>query len=143
MSFETRWLPWLGHARQGRLEDFSFLLRRGEILGTAGLMGAGRTELLECLFGASLDAPRGRIVLDGREVSFEHPAEAKRAGVALVTEDRKRLGLFAQMTVGENITLCTLQQSVRQGLISRRRENERHRGMVAPLGGKTSGCTGP
>ncbi len=61
-----------GRAR--RLEGISFQLRRGEILGIAGLMGAGRTELLECLFGASTVAPTGRILLGGRPVVFRHPA---------------------------------------------------------------------
>ena len=94
-------LPWTGHARAWRLRDINFRLRRGEILGIAGLMGAGRTELLECLFGASLEPPLGQIVLEGRQVRFAHPAQARRAGIALVTEDRKRLGLFSEMTVGE------------------------------------------
>ena len=94
-------LPWTGHARGWKLRNINFELRRGEILGIAGLMGAGRTELLECLFGASSEPPIGHIWLEGREVRFLHPAEAARAGVALVTEDRKRLGLFSEMTVGE------------------------------------------
>ena len=78
----------------GDCEDISFSLRRGEILGIAGLMGAGRTELLECLFGAAAETPRAASCWHGREVRFRHPAEASRRGVALVTEDRKRLGLF-------------------------------------------------
>ncbi|HUG91503.1 MAG TPA: sugar ABC transporter ATP-binding protein, partial [Planctomycetaceae bacterium] len=101
-------LPWPGHARQWRLRNIGFSLRRGEVLGIAGLMGAGRTELLECLFGTSAERPAGTIRLGGREVSFRHPSEAMQAGVALVTEDRKRLGLFAHMAVRDNITLCTL-----------------------------------
>src|SRR5207249_2512840 len=56
-------LPWTGHARAWRLKDISFQLRRGEIVGIAGLMGAGRTEMLECLFGSSSEPPRGRILL--------------------------------------------------------------------------------
>ncbi len=132
-------LPWPGHARQWRLADVSFSLRKGEIVGIAGLMGAGRTELLECLFGASQDRPRGTMVLDGRAVAFSHPAEAKRAGVALVTEDRKRFGLFAEMSVGQNITLCTLGQSTQAGLLSRRREGTRAKQMVDQLGVKTAG----
>jgi ABC-type sugar transport system ATPase subunit len=143
LDVEHLWLPWPGHARQWRLEDISFELRRGEILGIAGLMGAGRTELLECLFGASAERPRGRIVLDGREWAFDHPAQARAAGLALVTEDRKRLGLFAQMTVGENITLCTLRQCARQGLLSRRREAAQAARAVAELGIKTPGIETP
>jgi ribose transport system ATP-binding protein len=143
LAVEHLWLPWPGHARRWRLEDISFSLRRGEILGIAGLMGAGRTELLECLFGATSHSPRGRIVLDGAEVRFRNPSDATHAGVALVTEDRKRLGLFAQMTVGHNITLCTLEQSTRGGLLSRRREDERARRIVSDLNVKTAGIDAP
>jgi len=132
-------LPWTGHARAWRLRDISFQLRRREILGIAGLMGAGRTELLECLFGSSPELPQGRILLDGQEVKFTHPAEARRAGVALVTEDRKRLGLFAQMTVGANITICTLAETVRAGLLSRRRERRLAESIVSKLNVRTSG----
>lgn len=117
-------LPWPGHARGWRLKDVSFQLRRGEILGIAGLMGAGRTELLECLFGASPLPPSGRILLEGREVRFSHPSDARAAGVALVTEDRKRLGLFAALDVGENISVCTLGQTGVAGFINRQREAE-------------------
>ena len=63
-------------------------------------MGAGRTELLECLFGSTPQTPQGKILLEGRPV-LSHPAEAMRAGIALVTEDRKRLGIFANLDVGE------------------------------------------
>src|SRR5205823_1169554 len=87
-----------------------------------GLMGAGRTELLECLFGAATEPPQGRVELLGRSVMFRHPAEARAAGIGLVTEDRKRLGLFTAMNVGENISICTLRQSGAAGFISRRRE---------------------
>ncbi len=143
LSVENLWLAWPGHARLWRLEDVSFRLRRGEILGIAGLMGAGRTELLECLFGASSEVPTGRIELDGARVSFRHPSEARRAGIALVTEDRKRLGLFAQLTVGQNITLCTLRACLRQGLLSRRAEARQAGRAVAQLGVKTSGIDTP
>jgi ABC-type sugar transport system ATPase subunit len=132
-------LPWPGHARRWRLSNINLSLRRGEILGIAGLMGAGRTELLECIFGSSADPPRGEILLDGRRVDFRHPAEAKAAGIALVTEDRKRLGLFAQMTVGENITICTLRDAVLAGVVSRGRENRIARETVQRLGVKTAG----
>ena len=132
-------LPWPGHAREWRLHDINFSLRRGEILGFAGLMGAGRTELMECLFGSSEERPQGSITLDGRVVDFQHPADAKRAGVALVTEDRKRLGLFAEMSVGENITICTLDKTRLAGLVSRRQESQMASASVARLGVKTAG----
>jgi ABC-type sugar transport system ATPase subunit len=132
-------LPWTGHARGWRLKDISFQLRRGEILGFAGLMGAGRTELLECLFGSSPEPPRGRILLQGEVVRFRHPAQAKAAGIALVTEDRKRLGLFAQMTVGENITICTLPDSASAGVIHRRHERRRAEACVTQVSVKTAG----
>ena len=132
-------LRWAGHARAWRLKDISFQLRRGEILGIAGLMGAGRTELLECLFGSSPEPPLGRIMLDGRAVRFTHPAEATRAGISLVTEDRKRLGLFAQMTVGQNITICTLNKATRAGLLNRKHERRLAGGMVEKLAIKTAG----
>jgi ABC-type sugar transport system ATPase subunit len=118
-------LPWRGHARGWRLKDVSFELRRGEILGIAGLMGAGRTELLQCLFGASAEPPLGEIRLDGKPVRFTHPQEACRAGIALVTEDRKRLGLFPAMNVGENISICTLAEAGVGGFIHRGREWQR------------------
>lgn len=136
-------LPWPGHARNWRLKEINFELRRGEILGIAGLMGAGRTELLECLFGSSELPPGGKILLDGEPVLFRHPAEAMRSRVALVTEDRKRLGLFAQMSVGENITMCTIDQARAAGLLSRGREHQLAGRMVDQLAIKTAGTTSP
>ncbi len=139
LEVEDLSLPWPGHARAWRLKDISFKLRRGEVLGIAGLMGAGRTELLECLFGAAPQRPSGKIALNGKPVSFKHPAEAKRAGIGLVTEDRKRLGMFAQMTVGENITMCTLNEAVSAGLLSPGRERQMSDEMVQQLSIKTAG----
>jgi ribose transport system ATP-binding protein len=130
-------LPWPGHAREWRLKDINFTVRRGEIVGIAGLMGAGRTELLECLFGASAQPPQGQIVLEGQPVRFDHPAEARAAGVALVTEDRKRLGLFSQLNVGENITLCSLRELAAVGMINRRREQSAAAGAISQLAVKT------
>jgi ABC-type sugar transport system ATPase subunit len=139
LEVKDLWLPWTGHARRWRLEGISFTLRRGEILGFAGLMGAGRTELLESLFGASPEPPRGRILLEGQPVTFRHPAEARQAGMALVTEDRKRLGLFADMTVRENVTLCTLAEATAAGVVLPGRERQLAAGMVRQLGVKTAG----
>ncbi|RUL86302.1 sugar ABC transporter ATP-binding protein [Tautonia sociabilis] len=100
------------------LQNLRFAIRPGEVVGVAGLLGAGRTELLECLFGASAEPPEGSILLDGRPARFAEPAEAIASGVALVTEDRKHLGLFDQMSVAENITLARLDALARLGVIS-------------------------
>ncbi|MBM3999007.1 MAG: sugar ABC transporter ATP-binding protein [Planctomycetes bacterium] len=136
-------LPWPGHARGWRLRDIGFQLRRGEILGIAGLMGAGRTELLECLFGAGPEPPRGQILLNDRTVRFRHPSEARRAGIAMVTEDRKRLGLFPRMTVGENITICNLREAARATVLSRRREASMARDTVDRLAVRTPSIGAP
>lgn len=111
-------LPWPGHVRQWRLKDIHFSVRQGEVVGIAGLMGAGRTELLECLYGASPQPPLGRIELNGHPVQFSHPVEALQAGIALVTEDRKRYGLFTTMNVREHITLSSLDKSASAGFVS-------------------------
>jgi ABC-type sugar transport system ATPase subunit len=121
------------------LSNIRFALRKGEILGVAGLLGAGRTELLEALFGASASDPSGTIRLDGRAVRFRHPVEAIDAGVALVTEDRKNLGLFDQMTVAENITLCHLGSMTRAGLVDGRAESAAVKDSIGRLSIKTAG----
>jgi ribose transport system ATP-binding protein len=136
-------LPWPGHARGWRLKDVSFELRRGEVLGIAGLMGAGRTELLECLFGAAAEPPQGRMELLGQPVMFRHPREAVAAGIGLVTEDRKRLGLFPAMNVGENISICTLGQTGAAGFINRAREWQTAAETAQRLVVKSSGLTAP
>ncbi len=132
-------LPWPGHARKWRLENINFDLKKGEVLGIAGLMGAGRTELLETLFGSSEEIPSGDIILNGKKVLFQSPSEACEAGLALVTEDRKRLGLFDHMTVRDNITICTLSDSVQFGLISSRKETREATDSIELLNIRTSG----
>jgi ABC-type sugar transport system ATPase subunit len=106
-------------------------------------MGAGRTELLECLFGASALTPTGEIILDGQSIMPRHPSEAKKAGLALVTEDRKRLGIFNTMNVGRNITMCSLQDAVRGPMLNQRSEQELSESMVSKLRIKTAGLTPP
>lgn len=143
LEVEQLSLPWAGHVRRWRLHDVTFQLRRGEIVGIAGLMGAGRTELLECLFGASLEPSTGQMRLGGQVVRFRHPAEACRAGIALVTEDRKRLGLFSELNVAQNITLCTLRELARWGLVRPSNEQRQAQQMVDRLGVRTEGLSAP
>lgn len=132
-------LPWPDHPRGYRLKEISFDLRAGEILGVAGLMGAGRTELLETLFGASEPTWTGELLLDGRLVRFRHPREACDAGIGMVTEDRKRLGLFPDLDVAANVSLCSLAEAARGGLVSRGREEALVAEPVAATGVKTPG----
>lgn len=131
-------LPRPGHSNRWQLKNISFQLRRGEILGIAGLMGAGRTELMECLFGANEEPIQGEILLNQIVMQFSHPADAKAAGIAMVTEDRKRLGLFAQMNVRENISICTLSQSLSGKMISKTKERTSVQESIDRLGVKTS-----
>ncbi|MEI6257510.1 MAG: sugar ABC transporter ATP-binding protein [Planctomycetota bacterium] len=132
-------LPWPNHPRGYRLSQVSLDLHAGEILGMAGLMGAGRTELLEAIFGAEEPIWTGAIRLDGQPVRFRHPREACAAGIAMVTEDRKRLGLFPDLDVAGNVSLCSLQESLRGGLLSRRAEEELVATPIRDTGVKTPG----
>jgi ribose transport system ATP-binding protein len=132
-------LPWPEHPRGYRLRDIALDLHAGEILGVAGLMGAGRTELLETIFGAAEPTWTGHILLDGTPVRFTHPREACAAGIGMVTEDRKRLGLFPDLDVAANVSLCSLQQAARGGLLSRVREEALVAGPIRETGVKTPG----
>ncbi|NBV46224.1 MAG: sugar ABC transporter ATP-binding protein [Planctomycetia bacterium] len=132
-------LPWPEHPRGYRLADVSLDLHAGEILGVAGLMGAGRTELLETIFGAGPTTWTGVIRLDGKPVRFHHPREACAARIAMVTEDRKRLGLFPDLDVAANISLCSLAAALRGGLVSREREEALVAGPIRSTGVKTPG----
>jgi len=100
-----------------------FTVRSGEIVGVAGLVGAGRTELLRVLFGIDR-AIGGQVLLRGKEVKLHSPLDAIRAGLALVPEDRKSQGVILQMAVNENITLPSLRRAGRGGFRQRRHENE-------------------
>lgn len=91
------------------VKNVSFTLHKGEILGFAGLVGAGRSETMECLFGLS-SRKNGSVQLDGREVNFKNPREAMRNGIGFVPEDRKVEGLFLKQSVGFNISINILKQ---------------------------------
>ena len=132
-------LPWPGHPRGYRLADVSLDLHAGEILGVAGLMGAGRTELLEAIFGAGPPTWTGEILLEGRSVRFTHPRDACAARIAMVTEDRKRLGLFPDLDVAGNVSLCSLRDALRNGLLSRGREEALVAEPIRDTGVKTPG----
>jgi ribose transport system ATP-binding protein len=96
-----------GISREGVLKDCSFEVRSGEILGFAGLVGAGRTELARAVFGAD-PVDSGRVELEGREIQVKSPQAAIAAGIGYLTEDRKGAGLALQLGIDHNITLANV-----------------------------------
>ena len=96
--------------RRKRVDDVSFSLRRGEILGVAGLVGAGRTETMQAIFGAYAGVCTATVMLEGKPLKIRSPLDAINAGIAMVPEDRKRHGIVPQLSVGHNITLAVLQR---------------------------------
>jgi inositol transport system ATP-binding protein len=96
-----------GLTRTGVITDITFDLRRGEILGLAGLMGAGRTEVLEALFGVT-KVDSGEITINGRVVQIKSPSDAIHAGMGLLTEDRKKTGIMGVLSVRDNMVVASL-----------------------------------
>jgi D-xylose transport system ATP-binding protein len=92
------------------VNDVSFAVRRGEVLGIAGLMGAGRSDLLTAVFGAHAGRVSGDVLVGGKPVSIKNPADAIRHGLGYVTEDRKRFGLVLDQTILNNMTLAGLKR---------------------------------
>jgi rhamnose transport system ATP-binding protein len=105
----------------GIFEDISFELRKGEILGMAGLVGAGRTDVACAIFGVS-PAASGKIEIEGREVKINSPQQAIDLGLAYVPEDRQKQGLISEMSIVANISLPVLQQYARQGWLQNKAE---------------------
>lgn len=103
--------------RQGKVYDVSFDLRRGEILGLAGLMGAGRTEVIEGIFGiAKIDS--GEIFIGGQKVEIKAPSDAIQHGMALLTEDRKLTGIMGALPVRDNMVIASLAGYGRAGVLN-------------------------
>jgi ribose transport system ATP-binding protein len=128
------------HLNAGRMvRDVSFELRKGEILGFSGLMGAGRTETARALFGAD---PRegGDVYVEGRKVNIHSPQDAVKEGIGYLSEDRKRFGIVLQKSVTQNSTLASLSHYVKYfGLIDGAAERKVSREMVKALKTKTPG----
>jgi ABC-type sugar transport system ATPase subunit len=131
----------LGYSEGRRrvLDDISLTVRRGEIVGIAGLMGAGRSELLEAIFGVFPPADlSGTLRLEGRPVVFASPADAIRSGLGLIAEDRKLQSLVLERSVTENASLASLDRFVnRVRVIDQRAERRAVRGIVDDLGVRT------
>jgi rhamnose transport system ATP-binding protein len=128
--------------RQTRVRDVSFSARAGEILGLAGLVGAGRTELARVLFGLT-PADEGEIRLRGQRVSIRNPGRAVELGLAYVPEDRRRHGVILDLPVAANTTLAILHKIAARGWLRFRREQAIATDFVNRLGIKTAAVTAP
>ena len=105
------------------VNDVSFKIRKGEILGLAGLLGAGRTETARIIFGCdTLDS--GEIYVEGSQVRIKSPEDAIRAGLAFCTENRREEGIFPDVSVQNNLTLCSLDQLSKAGFINSRKRKQ-------------------
>ena len=120
-----------------KLKDVSFYLKKGEILGFGGLVGAGRTELARALFGADR-LSNGKITLKGKEYRPSSPAAGLKAGVGLIPEDRKKQGLIMEMSVRNNISISVLDKvSAKRPWMSKKKENEYSKKYIRELRVKT------
>jgi len=131
-----------GLSRDGEFQDISLQVRPGEILGIYGLMGSGRSEFLNCIYGLTLP-DSGSVMLKGKPLPTGVPASTIAAGMSLVTEDRKESGLVLNGSVMANIALSAYKSLSSWSLISARKENELAQQMVKRLHIKTASVNLP
>ncbi len=103
--------------------DVCFSVRAGEVLGVSGLMGAGRTEIMQSIFG-NLSRESGKIFIDGEEVTIKNPRQAIAAGIGFVTEDRKTEGLLLEKSIAENIEIANLKKVSSKGVLNKKKQDE-------------------
>jgi ribose transport system ATP-binding protein len=125
-------------SREGVLEDVSFSLRAGEVVGVAGIVGAGRTELARAIFGAD-PGDAGEVWVEGRRMERGDPREAKRRGMGFVTEDRQGQGIVPPLSVAENLGLASLERNTHVGLVNRREQRKQARKIIEDLNIRTPG----
>ena len=112
-----------GKKHQKRVNDVSFEVRKGEIVGFAGLVGAGRSETMQCIFGLTRDS-KGTIIMDGKELKIKSPVDAMKYGISLVPENRKVEGLYHIQSVSFNSTIEVLHEFIRNLMVNTARERE-------------------
>ena len=121
-----------GLSRRGAFEDVSLRVHAGEVVGVAGLVGSGRTELLRAIYGA--DRPdAGEVLVAGRPVRFRSPAQALRRGLGCLPEDRKSQGLLLNRALRENVSLASLRRFSRLGVLNLGREQTAVRDLISRL----------
>ncbi|MCW0412819.1 sugar ABC transporter ATP-binding protein [Xanthomonas sacchari] len=131
-----------GLARRGQLQPVDLQLRQGQVLGLAGLLGAGRTELARLLFGLDR-ADRGRVAIDGRDVALRGPPDAIAHGLALCPEERKTEGIVAELSVRENIVLALQARMGLRRFLAPAEQLRIAQGYVDVLGIKTASLETP
>jgi rhamnose transport system ATP-binding protein len=112
-----------GFSKTGYFKDINFNLHRGEILGFSGLVGSGRTDIMQCIFGIN-SATKGKIFLEGQEINVNRPADAMDAGIGLLPEDRQKQGLILEWEIFKNTTLTGLKRYMRGVVIDQKKERE-------------------
>lgn len=127
-----------GLSRKDCFEGVSFDIHKGEVVSIAGLMGAGRTEVAQSIFGYK-KANSGTIEFNGKTVNIKNPKHAKELGIGYITEDRKTEGLIVDFTIEENVSMTNLSSISKNGLISKKKERSLYDSMVKRLGIRTSG----
>lgn len=142
VQFGTEGLAVEGLTRAGEFEDVSFTVRRGEVLGLAGLMGAGRSEMLETVFGVRRP-DRGRISVAGKWVKIGSPKAAIRLGIGLVPEERRESGIVLSLSVADNLTMAVLDRLSTWFGLDRRRVGNLARTQIADLNIKTPNAQVP
>lgn len=120
-------------SQEGAFENVSFSLARGEILGMFGLVGSGRTQVARCIFGAE-PPTSGEIYLEGKAIKPRSPRDAVEAGIALLTEDRKRDGLVLGCSIRDNVSLATMDQMSHWVFLDRRQQDAQVLSEVQRLG---------
>ena len=128
----------IDNPRRKRVDDVSFSVRRGEILGIAGLVGAGRTELVSAIFGAYRGRYEGQVLLEGKPADTGSPPKSIRQGLCMVPEDRKHHGIVPDLDVGQNITLTVLNRFSRGTRIDSSAELKTIQGEISRLRVKTA-----
>jgi ribose transport system ATP-binding protein len=125
-------------SREGVLEDVSFQVWAGEVVGIAGIVGAGRTELARAIFGAD-PVDSGEVWVEGRRMKPGNPREAKHRGIGFVTEDRQGQGIVPPLSVAENLGLASLGRNTNVGLVNRREQRRQAGKMIEDLNIRTPG----
>lgn len=129
-------------SRGRKVKDVSFRLHKGEVMGIAGLVGSGRSELAETIFGIH-PPTAGKVFIHGQEAQIRHPRQAIRHKMAMITEDRKQTGLNMRTTVERNITLVSLKKLSKSGIIDKRKEGEAAERYIRSLNVRTPSRKAP